>query len=287
MGIFSSTQKKAGFALVPEVGEGSGGGPLPQDGSESAVMATPIKGRNPVSSAPWEERLTRAVNFSPAVSEAFRVLRAKILVPPDGRPSPRTIVVTSVLPQEGKSFVSANLGITLAQGIDQHSLLVDCDLRLPTLSSLFGIERAGGLSDYLKNTSELSSLIRKTSMDKLSILASGVPPVNPAELLGSTRMNNLVAELSLRYPDRFVVFDCPPLLVASESMTLSQVVDGVVLVVRQGVTSRVLLQQAIADIGKERILGVVFNGHRHNPITAKILGKASSYYGNYYRQPTS
>ena len=285
MGIFSSTQKKAGFPLVPKDGEGSDGGASPLEGSEQAALGSLAKEKPPRGSAPWEDRLTRAVNFSPAVSEAFRVLRAKILVPPDGRPSPRTILVTSVLPQEGKSFVSANLGVALAQGIDQHALLVDCDLRLPTLSGLLGIEGSGGLSDYLKNTEELPALIRKTSMDKLSILPSGVPPVNPAELLGSTRMNNLVAELSHRYPDRFVVFDCPPLLVASESMTLSQVVDGVVLVVRQGVTSKILLQQAIADIGKERILGVVFNGHRSNPITSRILGRA--YYGNYYRRASS
>lgn len=287
MGMFSSTQKKAGFALVPQAGEGSDGGVSPMEGGEQTAVGGMNKEPLPRSSAPWEERLTRAVNFSPAVSEAFRVLRAKILVPPDGRPSPRTILVTSVLPQEGKSFVAANLGVALAQGIDQHALLVDCDLRLPTLSGLFGIEGAAGLSDYLKNLGELPTLIRKASMDKLSILPSGVPPVNPAELLGSTRMNNLVAELSHRYPDRFVVFDCPPLLVASESMTLSQVVDGVVLVVRQGVTGKVLLQQAIADIGKERILGVVFNGHRHNPITSKILGKSYSYCGNYYRRTAS
>jgi exopolysaccharide/PEP-CTERM locus tyrosine autokinase len=233
----------------------------------------------------WDERVLQAVNFSPLASEAFRVLRSKILVPSDGRPAPKTIVVTSVLPQEGKSFVSANLGIVLAQGIDQHALLVDCDLRLPTLANLFGIDNTHGLSDYLKNGTELSSLIHKTSMDKLSILTSGVSPVNPAELLGSTRMHELVSELARRYPDRFVVFDCPPLMVASESMTLAQVVDGVILVVRQGHAGKVLLEKAVSDIGKEKILGVVFNGHQTNPISAKLMNKSYSYYGNYYRKP--
>lgn len=234
----------------------------------------------------WDERIMQAVNLSPLTSEAFRVLRSKILMPSEGRPVPKTIVVTSVLPQEGKSFVSANLGIILAQGIDQHALLVDCDLRLPTLANLFGIDHTPGLSDYLKNGTELSTLIRKTSMDKLSILTSGEPPVNPAELLGSTRMYELVSELARRYPDRFVVFDCPPMMVASESMTLAQVVDGVILVVRQGVTSKTLLEQAVSDIGKEKILGVVFNGHKSNPITAKLMNKNSSYYGYYYRKAT-
>jgi len=277
MGIFSKSQEKAAASGAGQERESSGG-----------IMAVPGVERAPVpgGSGKWEERLIQAVNFSPALGESFRVLRAKILMPPDGRPSPRTILVTSVLPQEGKSFVAANLGVKLAQGIDQHALLVDCDLRLPTLAALFGIEQGRGLSDYLKNSDELSSLIRKTSMDKLSILTSGVPPVNPAELLGSSRMHSLVAELSRRYPDRFVVFDCPPLMVASESMTLAQVVDAVVLVVRQGVSGRILLQQAVAEIGKERILGVVFNGYRSNPISSRVLDKSYSRYGNYYRKAT-
>lgn len=287
MGIFSRAQQKAGFALVAEPGEQCGAGDGQSHESAGSGAVTPGGMPFDIKAARWEERLTRAINFSPATSEAFRVLRAKILLPPDGRPSPRTILVTSVFPQEGKSFVTANLGIKLAQGIDQHALLVDCDLRLPVLAGLFGIEKSPGLSDYLKNIEELPALIRKTSMDKLSILTSGIPPVNPAELLGSMRMNNLVAELSRRYPDRFVVFDCPPLMVASEAMTLSQVVDGVVLVVRQGISTKALLEKAIADIGKERILGIVFNDHQSNPLSSRLLGKGYSSYGNYYRRAMS
>jgi len=232
----------------------------------------------------WDERLVRAVNFSGEVAESFRVLRSKILMPQDGRPAPKTILVTSVLPTEGKSFIAANLGIALAQCVDQYALLVDADLRIPTLAGLFGVFRNRGLTDYLRNKGDLASLIRKTSMDKLSILSSGEPPTNPAELLGSSRMQALVAELSTRYPDRFVIFDCPPLKVASESMTLAQVVDGVVLVVRHGVSSRSLIEQAIADIGKQKILGVVFNGHKSNFITSRFINKSYAYYGDYYRK---
>lgn len=231
----------------------------------------------------WDERLLRAVNFSGQISEAFRVLRSKILMPLDGRQVPKTIMVTSVLPREGKTFVTANLGIALAQCVDQYSLLVDCDLRLPSLAKLFGVLDDRGLTDYLRSKAEMADLIRKTSMEKLSILASGIPPVNPAELLGSARMHGLVGELSSRYPDRFVIFDSPPLQVASESMVLAQVVDGVVLVVRYGVSTRSLVEKAIEEIGKQKIIGMIFNGHKENFITSRFINKNYLYYEDYYR----
>jgi exopolysaccharide/PEP-CTERM locus tyrosine autokinase len=230
----------------------------------------------------WDERLIKVVGFSNRTAESFRVLRSKILLPQDGRPAPKTIMVTSALPREGKTFVTANLGIALAQGVDQHALLVDCDLRAPSLAKIFGISTENGLADYLQGNDDLASLLRRTSSRKLSILASGLPPVNPAELLGSARMQNLVEELSDRYPDRYVIFDTPPLEVASESKVLSQAVDAVVLVVRQGTSSRALVEKFIADIGKDRIIGVIFNGYKTNFISTRLVDKSHYYYGNYY-----
>jgi protein-tyrosine kinase len=247
----------------------------PSGGQEGARPAADSK--------TWDERLLRAVNFSGQISESFRVLRSKILMPLDGRQAPKTIMVTSVLPREGKTFVTANLGIALAQSVDQFSLLVDCDLRLPSLAKLFGVSDDRGLADYLRNKAEMVGLIQKTSMEKLSILASGIPPANPAELLGSARMHGLVGELSSRYPDRFVIFDSPPLQVASESMVLAQVVDGVVLVVRYGVSTRSLVEKAIEEIGKQKIIGMIFNGHKDNFITSRFINKNYLYYEDYYR----
>jgi len=232
----------------------------------------------------WDERLSKVAGFSSKTAESFRVLRSKILLPQGGKPAPRTIMVTSALPREGKSFVSANLGIALAQGVDQHSLLVDCDLRVPSLAKLFGVPFERGLADYLQDNTDLSTLLQKTSLEKLSILASGLPPANPAELLGSDRMHNLVAELAGRYPDRYVIFDTPPLEIASESQVLSQAVDGVVLVVRQGISSRTLIEKFISDIGKEKIIGVIFNGHKSNFISTRLVDKSHYYYGSYYNK---
>ncbi|TKB24926.1 polysaccharide biosynthesis tyrosine autokinase [Desulfopila sp. IMCC35006] len=238
--------------------------------------------RTEIYSPQWDERLTKVASFSSKIAESFRVLRSKILIPQDGRPAPKTIMVTSALPREGKSFVSANLAIALAQGVDQHALLVDCDLRAPSLAQLFGLPSDRGLADYLLDKDDISSVIRNTSMEKLTILPSGLPPVNPAELLGSERMHKLIAELAGRYPDRYVIFDTPPLEVASESQVLSQVVDGVVLVVRQGFSSRNLIEKFISEIGKNKIIGVIFNGHKSNFISTRLVDKSHYYYGNYY-----
>lgn len=252
------------------------------DGITDQSALTKVIQQSPLSTSQWDERLSKVTSFSNKIAESFRVLRSKILLPQDGRPAPKTIMVTSALPREGKSFVSANLGIALAQGVDQHALLVDCDLRAPSLAQLFGISPEWGLADYLQDNRDISSLLQKTAMEKLTILASGLPPDNPADLLGSERMSKLVKELAARYPNRYVIFDTPPLEVASESKVLSKAVDGVVLVVRQGISSRALIEKFIADIGKDKVIGVIFNGHKSNFISTRLVDKSHYYYGNYY-----
>lgn len=243
-----------------------------------------VEGRrsSPPPSHQWDERLSKVAISPNQVAESFRVLRSKILLPQDGRPAPKTIMVTSALPREGKSFVAANLGIALAHGVDQHALVVDCDLRSPAVAQLFGVSPERGLTNFLLGDGDISSLLQKTSMEKLTILPSGLPPTNPAELLSSERMGKLVSELAARYPDRYVIFDTPPLEIASESKVLSQVVDGVVLVVRQGISSRTLIEKFISDIGKDKIIGVIFNGHKSNFISTRLVDKSHYYYGNYY-----
>lgn len=225
----------------------------------------------------WDERLMEVVGSSSQLSETFRVLRTRILHPLDGRKPPRTILVTSTAPGEGKSFTSANLAISLARGLDQYSLLIDCDMRRPTLAGLLGQTISPGLSDYLQSGQDLSMLIKKTSIEKLSLLASGLPPVNPSELLGSTLMYDLVEELSSRYEDRFIIFDSPPIQAASETAVLARQVDGVVVVVRWGGSTRDQVLKLVNNIGKDKILGVVFNGYKSNIVESKLF----DYYGHY------
>ncbi len=236
-----------------------------------------------VTSEPWNERINIVVNSTDQAAEAFRVIRSKILFPEDGKARPRTIMVASSAPEEGKSFVSVNLAVAIAKGLDQHSLLVDCDLRRPSLAGLLGLvpEHNWGLTEYLQDERQLNELICKTSVDKLSLLPSGSVPQNPAELLTSVKMTRLVNELSGRYSDRLIIFDSPPFQVASESLVLAKKVDGVVLVVRYGKSDRTKIKTMADAIGPEKIIGVVFNGQKDSYIKKKVFDPYGSY-GHYY-----
>jgi exopolysaccharide/PEP-CTERM locus tyrosine autokinase len=235
-------------------------------------------------SGEWDERLFKAVNDDSYLPEVFKSLRSKILHPLDGGKVPKTIMVTSAIPKEGKSFITANLGISLAHGMDQHSLLVDCDLRKPMLAKMFGLDNRVGLVDYLRDDIALSELIEKTPIKTLSLLTSGKPPANPAELLGSTKMSSLVEELSGRYEDRIIIFDSPPMLVATESSVLAGQVDAIILVVRQSTSGKAQIQKLIDTIGTERILGIVFNDQTINPLQKSVVKGYGYYHGDYYHQ---
>ncbi|THB72269.1 MAG: polysaccharide biosynthesis tyrosine autokinase, partial [Desulfobulbaceae bacterium] len=210
----------------------------------------------------------------------FKIVRSRILHPREDRVPPRTIMITSATPGEGKTFISANLGISIALGMEHYSLMVNGDLRRPSLASMFGHYEDRGLVDYLRDHRELPSLIQKTSVEKLSLLPSGKPPVNPAELLGLSRMRDLVEELRNRYEDRIILFDSPPLSVASETSVLAHLVDGVIIVVREGGAGNVAVKKLIEEVGKKRIIGIVFNGHTTN-ILERSLIRGYGPYGSY------
>ena len=212
-------------------------------------------------------------------SEQFKILRSNILFPSSGKP-PRMIMVTSAVPGEGKSFVASNLAISIAQNIDEHVLLMDCDLRLPTIHSRFNIEVKSGLSDYLTGNIPLASLLVKVGIDKLSILPGGKPPDNPSELLSSEKMAQLLVEVKSRYEDRFIIVDSAPPQLTAESSALARQVDGIILVINYGKTKREMVSDLIEIIGKEKIIGVVFN--RFNARSSSYGYGKYGQYGKYY-----
>jgi exopolysaccharide/PEP-CTERM locus tyrosine autokinase len=191
-------------------------------------------------------------------AELFRVLRTQILFPKTGKP-PRTILVTSALPEEGKSFVASNLAINMARNVDEHVLLVDCDLRKPTIHTRFGFEKVKGLSEYLSDGAGLASLLLKTGMDKLTLLPSGAQPDNPSELVTSSRMAALIQELKARDPDRYIIFDSPPPMMAPETGAIANWADAVLLVVKYGTTPMEMVEQLVALLDREKIIGAVIN----------------------------
>jgi exopolysaccharide/PEP-CTERM locus tyrosine autokinase len=214
--------------------------------------------------------------FEPASlgAEQFRRLRTHVLKLNISDP-PKTIMVTSAMAGEGKTFVAANLAAGIAHDLHFHALLVDCDLRNPSLSNWFGVQNGHGLSDYLVGKGKLPELLMKTEMGKLSILTGGSAQEKPAELIGSRMMEALVHELKSRYNDRYIILDTTPLLVTTEPDVLARLVDGILIVVRAGVTPRETVKQAIASLDKKKILGFVLND-----VEFKSSGLSSRYFGS-------
>jgi exopolysaccharide/PEP-CTERM locus tyrosine autokinase len=219
--------------------------------------------------------VTAASPHSPA-AEQFRLLKNNILFPEKGNP-PKTIMVTSASPHEGKSFVAANLAVSIAQSIDEYVLLMDCDLRSPTIHTSFGYDgKELGLSEYLTNKLPLSSVLKKSSVNKLTILPAGQIPANPSELLSSDQMRRLLHEVKLRYNDRYIIVDTSPPYITSETNAIARFVDGIILVIRQGKT-RIKEVADILDIyGREKILGVVTN------FSKKTIGYGYGYHKSGY-----
>ena len=212
-------------------------------------------------------------------SEQFRKLRTYLLRG-NITQSLKTIMVTSATEKEGKSTVAANLATGIARDLQAHALLLDCDLRNPTLASWFGIKDGKGLCEYLTGNAEIPELLRKTEVERLSILPGGSVQDNPVELIGSKKMGALIQELKSRYDDRYVILDSTPLLATAEPEVLAKWVDGIVIVVRACITPRETVRQAIASLEKEKILGFVLND-----LQFKSSGLFSRYFGSdgYYQ----
>jgi protein-tyrosine kinase len=191
-------------------------------------------------------------------AEQFKILRTNLLFPESGK-TPRSVMVTSAMSGEGKSFVAANLAVSVARHVNWNVLLIDCDLRRPSIHSRFGFQNVPGLSDYLTNGTALSRLMLKTGIKNLTILPAGKPPENPSELLSSERMAALIKEVAARYDDRLIIIDSPPPKLTAESGALARYVDGILLVVKYGRTPKNSATELIAKLGKNKIIGAVVN----------------------------
>jgi capsular exopolysaccharide synthesis family protein len=207
------------------------------------------------------------------IAESYRHLRTSLLLSSAGQP-PKTILVTSSQPSEGKTTTAINTAFMLAQ-TGAEVLLVDCDLRRPRLHVHFDLPNGKGLTNWLSGETELDKLIQ--SYDKnpnLKILTSGPVPPNPAELLGSDEMRKLLKILGERFSH--IVLDSPPAISFTDASILSTMVDGVVLVVHGGRSSRAVVRRAkqqLLDVGAH-IFGIVLNNVK--------LETQDYYYSGYY-----
>ena len=210
-------------------------------------------------------------------AESFRQLRTNLQFI-DATRSADVLLVTSSVPDEGKSLTAANLAISFVEFGDRV-LLIEADLRRPSLWSYFGVEREVGLTNVLVGQMELSEAIQAWGNDGLHILPSGALPPNPAELLGSRAMVDVIAELRPAFDK--IIIDTPPLLPVTDAALCSAAADGVVLVIRSGKTHRSQVTSAVSALNQvnARMLGSILNMRRISRSEKRRYAAAAYYDG--------
>lgn len=190
-------------------------------------------------------------------AEAFRSIRTNLLLS-SAEHKPGVILITSPGPYEGKSLTSTNLALILAQ-TGERVLLVDGDMRKPRIYRVFGLDDSKGLSTLLTGHSELKEVIFESGIPNLYLLPAGPKPPNPAELLGSGKMAEIVTELRKRFD--YVIIDTPPLIAVTDASVLSTIVDGVVMVLKAGQTTKELAKRAHKNLREinAKIIGAILN----------------------------
>ena len=203
-----------------------------------------------------------------ASAEAYRELKSNIQYSSFDKKY-KTIVITSPMPAEGKSITAGNLALALSQG-EKRVLLLDCDLRRPSLHKKFNVSNANGLSDLLTENMKIED-VQKEYTKNLTIITGGRVPPNPSEMLESNKMTEFLEEMKKRFD--YIIIDTPPIKVVTDARILSTKADGVVLVVKSKCTKRNDIMQAVESINKVngKIIGTVLNGKKE---------KAKNY--NYY-----
>lgn len=258
------------LAVIPSVGGGSGS-PFGLIGSSKALLK-----RNGNGHVDKNEELLINLDSRSPLAEAYRHLRTSVLLSSAGR-APKALLVTSSLPGEGKTTTAVNTASSLAQ-TGATVVIIDADMRRPRLRSIFGIDEQLGLSSILSSSvseSEILGMVARDETTGLSILTSGPIPPNPAELIGSEQMRELLVVLQKHFDH--VVIDSPPVSSFTDGVLISTMVDGVLLVVHGGKSSRHIVRrskQLLQEVGA-KIFGVVLNN-------IEIQSHDYYYYQRYY-----
>lgn len=199
------------------------------------------------------------------IAEEYRVIKRPLLRNAEGRgavaiDNGNLVMITSALPGEGKSFTAINLAMSIAMELDHTVLLVDADFSRPSILKLLGLPPEKGLMDVLVgDVQDLSKVLLRTNLEKLSILPAGMSQPHATELIASDAMNRMLEEMSLRYAERIIIFDSPPLLATTEARVLATHMGQVVVVVESDRTTHGTLRQALATIESCPVKSLVLN----------------------------
>lgn len=191
------------------------------------------------------------------------------------------IMIASSLPGAGKTFCAVNLAASMSLERELNVLLVDADVAKPHISREFGLSKAPGLIDMLIDDSiDVADVLVRTDLNDIQVLPAGKQHAQATELLASDRMSAILTELALRYPDRIIIFDSPPLLMTSEAQALAAQMGQIVLIVEAGNTSQQVMQQTLDVLDKSKPINLILNKARHWGGVERYYGEAYGYYGH-------
>ena len=242
---------------------------------EETIQRVPEEKIEEIEHPPQEERPVLVAEPDSFAAEQFRKLKTQIF---HRLPSPpRTILITSAVPDEGKTMVSLNLALAISQEIQKKAVLVGADLRKPSI--YFDKQPiAKGLSNYLSDQVPLSEVLVRLG-ENLWVIPGGLPSRKASELIGSGKMRDLLTSLRELGDDTYVIIDSPPILSTADPILLSRMVEGVILVVMADRTPKQLIRRAVQSIDRQKILGIVLN-----EIELKPTGYYSQYYYGHYHK---
>lgn len=189
---------------------------------------------------------------------AFDVLRTQVLQKMDEN-GWRTLAITSPSVESGKSVVAINLAMSIAQQTNRTALLVDFDLRRPSVARYLGLNRPLSLNDFLEGRVDVADALVNPGVERFVVLPTNRPVARASEVLSSAKAGNLIRDLRERYSDRIVIFDLPPVLAADDVMTVLPRIDCVLMVVGSGASTQSEVEESMNRVSKANLLGVVLN----------------------------
>jgi len=233
----------------------------------------------------WHPDPNANVFFNPELSEhgaeQFRTLRSRLYQFRTERPL-RTLLVTSSIPGEGKTFVASNLAQSIVRQPDRRALVIDADLRCPRLHSVLGAPSAPGLTDYLRGEADEFEIVQRGIEENLCFIPGGTEVTNPSELLSTGRMQMLIERFAPVFD--WVIIDSPPCLPVADAILLAGVCDGVLLVVRAGSTPSETAQKAYQELRDKNVVGIALNAVRRTHLYGSEY-QATYGYGRHLNKP--
>ena len=242
------------------------------------VSGTPGGAADPPEAIDWESRrLVAANDYNLPITEEYRKLKSIVIQMTAKNPGQNLLLVSSSIGGEGKSVTALNLAISLAQEHDREVLIIDADLRKPSIARYLGLTQKKGLAECLKEGLDVNEALIRTGLGNLSFLPAGASDNNPVELYSSQKMSALLAAMKERFSNGFVIVDCSPVLPFTEARILANLVDGVIYVVKEGGTSLANIEEGLNALFEATVIGLVYN----KATAASLSGGYHYYYYDY------